>query len=231
MVWSGSRTRDRQIKNLLLYPSELSSGGRTGFEPAPTAFAAARPLSFRPLAKHLLPRFGIRHGKAARTGRVRSVKAGTRTAGTWSFDVPYCRLPPTGNACRRIAPCPFRQSIRAARVEASQRGAHAPAAAAPLLRRVIRHAGCFGAETCSVRLDWPNSFDAYASLANAKNKTPPGLATRGRSRVASGDRGGRSPREFSRSRCPGTGCVRRAGRTAAHAHPRRGVATGQTGWR
>ena len=42
-----------------------------------------------------------------------------------------------------------------------------------------------------------NLFDARASSANAKNRTPPGLATRGRSR-ASGDRGGRSPREVSR---------------------------------
>lgn len=107
MVWSGSRTRDRQIRNLLLYPTELSSGGRTGFEPAPTAFAAARPLSFRPLAKHLLPRLGIRHGSAARTGRARSAKAGTRTAETCSIDAPYCRLSPTGNASRRNAPYLF----------------------------------------------------------------------------------------------------------------------------
>ena len=32
--WSGSRTRDRQIPDLLLYPTELSSGERAGFEPA-----------------------------------------------------------------------------------------------------------------------------------------------------------------------------------------------------
>ena len=35
----------------------------------PTACAAALPLSYRPLEEHLLPRFGIRHGSAARTGR------------------------------------------------------------------------------------------------------------------------------------------------------------------
>ena len=35
----------------------------------PTACAAARPLSFRPLEEHRLPRFGIRRGSAARTGR------------------------------------------------------------------------------------------------------------------------------------------------------------------
>lgn len=35
----------------------------------PTACAAALPLSFRPLEEHRLPRFGIRRGSAARTGR------------------------------------------------------------------------------------------------------------------------------------------------------------------
>lgn len=39
-----------------------------------------------------------------------------------------------------------------------------------------------------------NLFDACASSANAESKTPPGVATRGRSH-SSGDRGGRSPRE------------------------------------
>src|SRR4249919_2196848 len=32
--WSGTRTRDSRCLRPMLYPTELSSGGRTGFEPA-----------------------------------------------------------------------------------------------------------------------------------------------------------------------------------------------------
>jgi hypothetical protein len=72
---------------------------------------------------------------------------------------------------------------RAARVEASPRGAHAPVAAAPLPRaRSIAAPGCFRAESIFHWLVLPNSCAACASFANAGNKTPPGLATRGRSR-------------------------------------------------
>lgn len=68
--WSGSRTRDTRINRPMLYPSELSSGGRTGFEPVANGMHRCSPkLSYRPLEEPLLPRFGIRHGSAARTGR------------------------------------------------------------------------------------------------------------------------------------------------------------------
>ena len=33
LVWSGNRTRDSRFTRPMLYPTELSSGGRTGFEP------------------------------------------------------------------------------------------------------------------------------------------------------------------------------------------------------
>ena len=32
--WSGNRTRDTQALDLMLYPTELSSGGQAGIEPA-----------------------------------------------------------------------------------------------------------------------------------------------------------------------------------------------------
>ena len=62
-----------------------------------------------------------------------------------------------------------------ARAEAPGRSALAPVAAAPLFR--LQATGCFRAKRIP-----QTSFDTWVSLANAKNKTPPGLATRGRSR-------------------------------------------------
>lgn len=70
MFRSGSRTRDRQISNLLLYPLSYPVVDEPDSNRRPAACTAALPLSYRPLAKHLLPASGIRHGNAARTGRV-----------------------------------------------------------------------------------------------------------------------------------------------------------------
>lgn len=178
MVRSGSRTRDPQIIGLLLYPSELSSGGRTGFEPVADGFRRCS-ASELPSSRNTFS-----HASAYATARPRAPDGiASRTAVACSIDVPYCRLSPTGNPCRRIAPCMSQTQPRAARVEASPRGAHAPVAAAPLPRACsIAAPGCFRAESIFHWLVLPNSCAACASFANAGNKTPPGLATRGRSR-------------------------------------------------
>lgn len=78
--------------------------------------------------EHRLPRFGIRHDSAARTGRERNPYRCS------VFD--RCSaLPAVANRQSVRAPCAPVVSIpRAARVEASQRSAHAPVAAAPLPR-------------------------------------------------------------------------------------------------
>lgn len=67
--WSGSRTRDSRNLNPMLYPSELSSGRRAGLEPATCVHAAALSSELTSLPKHRLALCGIRHGRAARTGR------------------------------------------------------------------------------------------------------------------------------------------------------------------
>ena len=117
----------------------------------------------------------------------------TRTAVACSIDVPHCRLSPTGNACRRHAPmwCPFTAPLASKHHNAAH-------------MRQSQPRPCLGARGRATRmlqggkkLPWWNGgnlVDACASSANAENKTPPGVATRGRSR-SSGDRGGRSPRE------------------------------------
>jgi hypothetical protein len=87
---------------------------------------------------------------------------------------------------------------RAARVEASPRGAHAPVAAAPLPRaRSIAAPGCFRAESFST--DWfCRTLALHAlPLRTLETKRPRDLRPEG-VRVASGDRGGRSPRESDR---------------------------------
>ena len=124
------------------------------------------------------------HASAYATAQPRAPDGiASRTAVTCSIDVPYCRLSPTGNPCGRIAPNTLQTQPRAARVEASPRGAHAPVAAAPLPRaRVVAHPDASGRKIIFYRLVLPNSCAACASFANAGNKTPPGLATRGRSR-------------------------------------------------
>lgn len=91
---------------------------------------------------------------------------------------------------------------------------------------------CLGARTRATRMPqggkelpwWKEAnLDACASSANAENKTPPGMATRGRSR-SSGDRGGRSPRESAgcqKSRCRARSVPRRSLPFARSARPQR----------
>ena len=91
---------------------------------------------------------------------------------------------------------------------------------------------CLGARARATRMPqggkelpwWKEAnLDACASSANAGNKTPPGRATRGRSR-SSGDRGGRSPRESAgcqKSRCRARSVPRRSLPFARSARPQR----------
>lgn len=193
MVRSGSRTRDPQIIGLLLYPSELSSGGRTGFEPVANGLRRCS-ASELPSSRNTFP-----HASAYATARPRAPDGiESRTAVACSIDVPYCRLSPTGNSCGRIAPYTLQTQPRAARVEASPRGAHAPVAAAPLPRaRAVAHPDASGRKIFST--DWFCGTLALHALPlrTLKTKRPRVLRPEG-VRVASGDRGGRSPRESDR---------------------------------
>ena len=127
----------------------------------------------------------------------------SRTAVACSIDVPYCRLSPTGNPCRRIAPCALQTQPRAARVEASPRGAHAPVAAAPLPRaRSIARPDASGRKSLG-KSGFPTGWFCRTLALHAlplrtlETKRPRDLRPEG-VRVASGDRGGRSPRESDR---------------------------------
>jgi hypothetical protein len=92
---------------------------------------------------------------------------------------------------------------RAARVEASPRGAHAPVAAAPLPRaRVVAHPDASGRKILlenRISVGWfCRTLALYAlPLRTLETKHPRVLRPEG-VRVASGDRGGRSPRESDR---------------------------------
>ena len=146
----------------LSYPL-LAGRNRTGdFGQRPLLY----PTRANAIVEHLLPRFGIRHGNAARTGRDTS---------------PYrCSV---FDRCSPLPAVANRQSVRA---------------------------------PCAL-------VDACASSANAENNTPPGLATRGRSR-SSGDRGGRSPRESAgcqKSRCRARSISRRSLPFARSTRPQR----------
>lgn len=148
------------------------------------------------MVEHLLPRFGIRYGNAARTGPGCSVKAEIRTAESCSIDVPYCRLSPTGNAYRRIAPC-LCQSIPRPRRSITTQRTCARFRSAPASEANQRYPDASGRKNNLRGLDQLNSSMHAHPLRTPKTKRPRGLRPEG-VRVASGDRGGRSPREFSR---------------------------------
>lgn len=166
------------------------------------------------------------HASAYATAAPRApdgTQARTAEACSKMFRIAGCRQP----AIRAGAWRPFRCSIRTPLASEHHHAAH--------MRR-LQPRPCLGTRGRATRMlqggnqKFPcwmerNLLDACASSANARNKTPPGLATRGRSR-ASGDRGGRSPRESAVIRGPDTACLRR--RAAGRTHPRRGKATGQT---
>ena len=163
------------------------------------------------------------HASAYATARPRAPDGiQTRTAVACSIDAPHCRLSPTGNSCGRKAPLwyPFPAPLASKHHNAAH------------MRR-SQPRPCLGARGRATRmlqggkkLPWwngKNLVDACASSANAENKTPPGLATRGRSR-SSGDRGGRSPRESAGcqvSRCRARSMARLPPSFARSARPQR----------
>ena len=102
MFWSGIRTRDSRFIGPMLYPTELSSGGRTGFEPAADGLRRCS-TSELPSSRNTFS-----HASAYATAAPRAPD-GTlaRTAVACSIDAPHCRLSPTGNPCARRLSCNF----------------------------------------------------------------------------------------------------------------------------
>ena len=172
MLWSGNRTHDNRIISSTLYPTELPMGDVPDSNRRPAAYRCST-SELTSCGEHLVRTAAYAAGKAVRTGWA--------TSPDHSDSSCYALLLPT------VA---NRQSFglnrpRATRTEASRCSAHAPVAAAPLPR--LRPAtGYFRARYClgtySAKL-----FDACASSANAKNKTPRVWRPEG-VRLASGDR-------------------------------------------
>ena len=178
MFRSGSRTRDRQIRNLLLYPLSYPVVDEPESNRRPAAFAAALPLSYRPLAKHPRTASGIRHGSAARTGRVLepapldTVRSMLRIDASSKAPIP---------CARRIRPPPV-PSIRAQRFMLSN--SSASQRSVPLHGQSMP--GCFG-----MRIDRAKNR-RNLRLRTRKSKTPPAWSPRAFAFL--GDRGDRSPR-------------------------------------
>ena len=96
------------------------------------------------------------------------------------FRIAGCRQPAIRAGASRLVPC--RTSL-APLASKHHHAAHMRRSQPrPCLGRGSRAPGCFRAENEFRWLVLPNSCAACASFANAGNKTPPGLATRGRSR-------------------------------------------------
>jgi hypothetical protein len=157
----------------MLYPTELSSGGRTGFEPVtigmkPMLFQ----LSYRPLTAHCVyPRHTPRQRRAHRTGEA---SATNPCRCGCSADVPcidaYGRRPAGVNPlceCIRVPPVPKHPGT-----------AHQRFTAFPASKPAC--SGCFGIARCNrVVIVW-------STFANARKENAPGLRTRGRSRSSGG---------------------------------------------
>ena len=154
MDWSGTRTRDSRTKSPMLYPTELSSGGRTGFEPVACGLRRRSPAELSSAREAASRTHGHtpRHRRAHRVGRKPTPLVRVRR----SFALP---------AVAR------RQSVRA-----------------PRRPDVDRRRGVSGRAAEA-------GIDACATFRERLERKRPRAGTRGRSR-ASGDRGGRSPREW-----------------------------------
>lgn len=188
VAWSGSRTRDTRINHPMLYPTELSSGGRTGFEPVANGMrrcSASELSSARSTVLHL-PAYATAAPRAPDGTQAHA-------AGMVSIDAPHCRHANAGNRCERNAlvslflPC-------AARVEASQRSADAPLAAAPLPRGARALPGCFRAE---------KAFRAGREPTWSMHAHPPRTPETKRPRVVRPE-GVRVPREIGAADLPGS---------------------------
>lgn len=175
LVWSGNRTRNTRFIGPMLYPIELSIGGRTGFEPVANGLRRCS-ASELPSARGT-PSPDPRHTPRQRRAHRAGMRA--RAAVDRSSDVPHWPLVEEANPCamhpaRR--PC---RSIKARRIHAPARlfpasGQQCPDASGARCNRVDR---------------------VRESFANAENETPPGAGTRGRSRCL-----GRSGRPISAMR-------------------------------
>ena len=174
--WSGNRTRDTQNLNLLLYPTELSSGDVPDSNRRPTAFAAALPTELTSLrgTPSPDPRHTPRQRRAHRTG----MQARTAVDRSSMFRIGASDM--TSKAPIRVRSHPL-----AARAEASRHGAS------------LRLRGGSLPRTSNVRMLRERdaiAFDSCDSFVRApKRKRPRVLEPEG-VRVASGDRGDRSPR-------------------------------------
>lgn len=160
--WSGNRTRNTRYLKPMLYPIELSIGGRTGFEPATDGLrrCSTSELSSACGTPSPEPRHTPRQCRAHRTG----MQARTAVDRSSMFRI----------GASSKAPIRVRLHPLAARAEASRHGASLRLRGFPCLGPAL--SGCFGSAMQS-------RFDRVDFLcANAKNKTPPGAGTRGRSR-------------------------------------------------
>ena len=116
VAWSGNRTRDTRITSPMLYPTELSSGGRTGFEPATNGLrrCSAIELSSARGTPSPDPRHAPRQRRAHRAGRAsaRNLRRCVRA---------MFRIGASGGSPK--APIRVRCIAPAARAEASRHGA------------------------------------------------------------------------------------------------------------
>ncbi len=177
MFWSGIRTRDSRFSGPMLYPTELSSGGRTGIEPAIFGFdtAALSSMSYRPRET---PSPTLRHTPRQRRAHRTGIQARTAVQRSYMFRIGASDI--TSKTPIRVRLHPL-----AARAEASRHGAS--------LR--LRGFPCLGpARARMLRERDAIAFDSCDSFVRApKRKRPRVLEPEG-VRVASGDRGDRSPR-------------------------------------
>ena len=180
--WSGNRTRDNQQSKLMLYPLSypVVDVPESNRRPRPCGRCSDR-LSYRhretpsPTLRHTQ-----RQCRAYRTGLLCESGNPYRCS---VFD--RCSiLPAVANRQCLQAHCAQSLAIHSTpRASKHHNAAHMrPLPLRPRFGVQSSTPDASGQKHGSVRLDWLNSFDAYASLANARNKTPPGLATRGRSR-------------------------------------------------
>ena len=168
-VWSGNRTRDTRFMKPMLYPSELSRGGRTGFEPAADGFrrcsATELPSSRNTFSR---PRAYATAAPRAPDGRASPYR--------WK---PFER-------CFALAPRQRHQSCCAIASARHPCPASGHSACAPHGRFPSQ---AFHARMLGMRIDHANTL--VAPFASAQKKTPPDVDPRAFAFL--GDRGDRSP--------------------------------------
>lgn len=229
-AWSGIRTRDKQNQLLSLYPTELSSGGRSGLEPDPPYMPALSPGELPPVSPWPQPR--VLPAYATATPRAPAGMTIRTVGNIGQYDPDY----PRANADNVVRPI-----LLIGRVNVNYRSAlpalehhHAAhmrrSAAVPLPQGVRQHAPDAPGQNLSVP-DRKRDFSARACaharpLRMPKKEKPPGFQGPEGIRVASGDRGGRPPRGASTARrrppCRWH-CRHRACTAAARAAAARGV--------